>query len=544
MCQYIYHHFIGCGHIGCFSLDTCFDMMNALRISTPPPSHGVTAAHDLLPLSCPTACPQCERESTEREPDNSTGSKNSYIQLEGLSANTLKVVSHMEISLSPEYPASDSSFVHVGLPSQLEPYEPAPSVEVRSLESDEEQAFTPCSSPRPSTRVSTISWMEQNDDNSQCIPPLHRTECTSENTRGSKYTFYDSASETEDEEEEDETVEEKGKEEGNHPVNPYIRLTSPSEESHRFEQAFDEPLLHDSQLYDDVEPSPPLRFTKTPARLSSPSKSPHRLERPVEAPLKVSDLYNDSKPTEQPTSVKMSARLKSAFRSPHLLQRPVEASLRVSELNSDCGPSSLPRFAKMSTRMDPPSEAPNQPQGAFETPVFRSDMDKNSEPSQRPRPVKMSARLSYPFRPPPLLERSTEAPLRLSDLSQDSEPSPRPRFPSQAGIMHPRPTRRYIQWMTRLSSAAESAPKTFILPNPRLVEPDIKPHSPLQPYAGSYDTRSDSPDRWNEALASYRRYHAPDYPPKYGNNYWNRKLDKVVGASRRLAGALSSGWGS
>ncbi|RJE22885.1 hypothetical protein PHISCL_04781 [Aspergillus sclerotialis] len=65
MCKQTYHHYPSCGHIANWTVDSCIEFTNTLRdmvVGQMMPCPRTQTTHDLLPLSHPTFCYQCERE--------------------------------------------------------------------------------------------------------------------------------------------------------------------------------------------------------------------------------------------------------------------------------------------------------------------------------------------------------------------------------------------------------------------------------------------------------------------------------------------------
>ncbi|CAI7634400.1 unnamed protein product [Penicillium palitans] len=84
MCKHTYHHYIGCGHISNWSMTSCQEYTNKLRLAGPErsaPCTQITVSHDLLFSAQPSMCVQCEREWVENfasRRDDQTQSSNSY----------------------------------------------------------------------------------------------------------------------------------------------------------------------------------------------------------------------------------------------------------------------------------------------------------------------------------------------------------------------------------------------------------------------------------------------------------------------------------
>ncbi|CAI7611150.1 unnamed protein product [Penicillium glandicola] len=108
MCNYAYHHYPGCGHISNWSMTSCKEYTNKLRLAGPECSISCTdikPSHDLLLSTQPSMCVQCEREWTENlsHGDNQTQPANSYRTIEGLdvTGHLIEVNARM-VSPSPD----------------------------------------------------------------------------------------------------------------------------------------------------------------------------------------------------------------------------------------------------------------------------------------------------------------------------------------------------------------------------------------------------------------------------------------------------------
>ncbi|KAI9928436.1 hypothetical protein ASPWEDRAFT_738192 [Aspergillus wentii DTO 134E9] len=100
MCQYNYHHYIHCGHIANFTIDTCIDITNLLRqpnsTTTNRSCTRIDIAHDLLPSSHPTLCLQCENDWKTKM--DSPQPQQKYIPLEGTTtSNPVTMQVNMEM---------------------------------------------------------------------------------------------------------------------------------------------------------------------------------------------------------------------------------------------------------------------------------------------------------------------------------------------------------------------------------------------------------------------------------------------------------------
>ncbi|KAJ5558227.1 hypothetical protein N7461_002199 [Penicillium sp. DV-2018c] len=89
MCKHTYHHYPSCGHISNWSMTSCQEYTNELRLAGPGRSvacTNITASHDLLLLSQPSMCVQCESEWAESLYRENLGTKvrRSYRTIEGL----------------------------------------------------------------------------------------------------------------------------------------------------------------------------------------------------------------------------------------------------------------------------------------------------------------------------------------------------------------------------------------------------------------------------------------------------------------------------
>ncbi|CAG8906087.1 unnamed protein product [Penicillium nalgiovense] len=91
MCKHTYHHYPSCGHISNWSMTSCQEYTNKLRLAGPKHSVSCTqikASHDLLLSTQPSMCVQCEREWAENlsHGDGQTQTSNPYRRIEGLDA--------------------------------------------------------------------------------------------------------------------------------------------------------------------------------------------------------------------------------------------------------------------------------------------------------------------------------------------------------------------------------------------------------------------------------------------------------------------------
>lgn len=92
MCRQTYHHYPSCGHIANWTTESCIEFTNSLRglfmdqIASCPKTE---TTHDLLPLTHPTFCFQCEREWQKEFAQNSSLHNhptlaNRHMSIEGL----------------------------------------------------------------------------------------------------------------------------------------------------------------------------------------------------------------------------------------------------------------------------------------------------------------------------------------------------------------------------------------------------------------------------------------------------------------------------
>lgn len=107
MCKQTYHHYPSCGHIANWTVDSCIEFTNTLRdmvmgqmMSCPK----TQTTHDLLPLSHPTFCYQCEREWQKEIANKGSlhghpALGNGNVSIEGLSSLVPVVEVHVKSSL-------------------------------------------------------------------------------------------------------------------------------------------------------------------------------------------------------------------------------------------------------------------------------------------------------------------------------------------------------------------------------------------------------------------------------------------------------------
>ncbi|KAJ5121293.1 uncharacterized protein N7515_009254 [Penicillium bovifimosum] len=101
MCKHTYHHYPSCGHISNWSMTSCQEYTNKLRLAGPERSTACTnihASHDLLLSAQPSMCVQCESdwaESLRRE--NLPKVSRAYRVIEGLdvSGNLIEIEARM-----------------------------------------------------------------------------------------------------------------------------------------------------------------------------------------------------------------------------------------------------------------------------------------------------------------------------------------------------------------------------------------------------------------------------------------------------------------
>lgn len=95
MCKNTYHHYPSCGHIANWTVDSCIEFTNALRLQPAGQMffcEETETTHDLLPLTCATMCFQCEREWQEEIKKNGSLRDNpnfgkTNISIEGLGSS-------------------------------------------------------------------------------------------------------------------------------------------------------------------------------------------------------------------------------------------------------------------------------------------------------------------------------------------------------------------------------------------------------------------------------------------------------------------------
>ncbi|CAG8897668.1 unnamed protein product [Penicillium egyptiacum] len=109
MCKHTYHHYPSCGHISNWSMTSCQEYTNKLRLTGPERSVSCTQikpSHDLLLSTQPSMCVQCEREWAENlssHGGDQTQTSNSYRKIEGLGAigNVIEVNARMVSDSTP-----------------------------------------------------------------------------------------------------------------------------------------------------------------------------------------------------------------------------------------------------------------------------------------------------------------------------------------------------------------------------------------------------------------------------------------------------------
>ncbi|KAJ5782294.1 hypothetical protein N7457_004068 [Penicillium paradoxum] len=89
MCNYTYHHYPNCGHISNWSITSCQEYTNRLRLASPEQSIPCTlieTSHNLLSSPQPSRCMQCVSEwmASLSEDNHRPQSSNSYLKIEGL----------------------------------------------------------------------------------------------------------------------------------------------------------------------------------------------------------------------------------------------------------------------------------------------------------------------------------------------------------------------------------------------------------------------------------------------------------------------------
>ncbi|KGO78210.1 hypothetical protein PITC_034250 [Penicillium italicum] len=104
MCKHTYHHYPSCGHISNWSMTSCQEYTNKLRLAGPERSVSCTKikpSHDLLISTQPSMCVQCESEWAEKISslgNDQTQTSNSYRTIEGLDANQIIEVNARMVS--------------------------------------------------------------------------------------------------------------------------------------------------------------------------------------------------------------------------------------------------------------------------------------------------------------------------------------------------------------------------------------------------------------------------------------------------------------
>ncbi|KAJ5213261.1 hypothetical protein N7449_000430 [Penicillium cf. viridicatum] len=113
MCKHTYHHYPSCGHISNWSMTSCQEYTNKLRLAGPECSASctqITPSHDLLLSTQPSMCVQCESEWAENlsSGDDQIQSSNSYRSIEGMDARQIIEVNARMVS-EPIYNDRDTS---------------------------------------------------------------------------------------------------------------------------------------------------------------------------------------------------------------------------------------------------------------------------------------------------------------------------------------------------------------------------------------------------------------------------------------------------
>ncbi|KAJ5491926.1 hypothetical protein N7453_010023 [Penicillium expansum] len=118
MCNHTYHHYPSCGHISNWSMTSCQEYTNKLRLAGPERSAScaqIKPSHDLLLSSEPSMCVQCESEwakNLSSHGDDQTQTSNSYRTIEGLDANQIIEVNARMVSDSTPDDRDTSSTDH------------------------------------------------------------------------------------------------------------------------------------------------------------------------------------------------------------------------------------------------------------------------------------------------------------------------------------------------------------------------------------------------------------------------------------------------
>ncbi|KAJ5457708.1 hypothetical protein N7475_009096 [Penicillium sp. IBT 31633x] len=116
MCNYTYHHYPSCGHISNWSMTSCQEYTNKLRLAGPERSVSCTvinASHDLLLSTQPSMCVQCESEWAQSlsHSNSQVQSPISYRSIEGLgvTGNIIKMQACMVSDSDPDDRDSSSA---------------------------------------------------------------------------------------------------------------------------------------------------------------------------------------------------------------------------------------------------------------------------------------------------------------------------------------------------------------------------------------------------------------------------------------------------
>ncbi|KAJ5528797.1 hypothetical protein N7527_002190 [Penicillium freii] len=114
MCKHTYHHYPNCGHISNWSMTSCQEYTNKLRLVGPECRAScaqITPSHDLLLSTQPSMCVQCESERAENlssDGDDQTQPSNSYRSIEGMDARQIIEVNARMVS-DPTHNDRDTS---------------------------------------------------------------------------------------------------------------------------------------------------------------------------------------------------------------------------------------------------------------------------------------------------------------------------------------------------------------------------------------------------------------------------------------------------
>ena len=179
MCQYTYHHYIRCGHIATFTVDSCWELVEKLREG---PTHTAnchnTERHDLLPEDQPWRCKQCYHADIERAleqqrrsmrpsyPTSDTSASPPCTQLEGLGDTTIAVTAKFQMTVeeqgrtvylwpAPASPRPKDEASPGELPGSNHCPPPPPSViaalevQKRELREEKNSPAAPASAPAP-----------------------------------------------------------------------------------------------------------------------------------------------------------------------------------------------------------------------------------------------------------------------------------------------------------------------------------------------------------------------------------------------------------